>query len=374
MSPTSTSPSTSAAAPAASHARSATRPTAPDVPAVSAALETRGRWSRALLNAPLLRKLVLADLVINVSAFFVMREARTAWANEIMLASLMVTLVLNAALVYWALLPLRALESTARRVSAGDLAARVPLSPIADRDLTRIGLTLNTLLDGVTADRLRMRALAAQVISAGDQERAHIARELHDSTAQQLSALEMLVTSSVREVPPGPLHERLAVMREIVVESLAEVRTLSHNVHPRVLDDLGLVAALEFLARRTREQSGVETRVVSDVRGTLPPPVASVFYRVAQEALRNAVRHGAPTDVRIGLVATDGVTAVLEVTDDGEGFDLEAAERSRDGMGLFVMRERVALIDGRLEVRSRRGHGTTVLARVPLPTTSEGGA
>jgi signal transduction histidine kinase len=326
---------------------------------------------RRLLDAPLLVKLVAADLVINVAAFIVMREARNQYADEIMVASLLVTMALNTTLVYWALLPLRALETTARRVSAGDLAARVPAAATADRDISRIGATLNTLLDNVTADRLRLRALAAEVISAGDQERAHIARELHDSTAQQLSALEMLVTSSLREVPAGPLHERLGVMREIVVESLAEVRTLSHNVHPRVLDDLGLVAALEFLARRTREQSGVEMRVVADVRGTLAGPVASVFYRVAQEALRNAVRHGAPSDVRIGLVALDGTSAVLEVTDDGEGFDLQEAERSRDGMGLFVMRERVALIDGRLEVLSRRGTGTTVRAWAPL---THGGA
>ena len=323
-------------------------------------------WRRRLLDAPLLIKLVAADLVINLAAFIVMREARNQYADEIMIASLLVTMALNTTLVYWALLPLRALESTARRVSAGDLAARVPAAATADRDIARIGATLNTLLDNVTADRLRMRALAAEVISAGDQERAHIARELHDSTAQQLSALEMLVTSSLREVAAGPLHERLGVMREIVVESLAEVRTLSHNVHPRVLDDLGLVAALEFLARRTREQSGVETRVVADVRGTLAGPIASVFYRVAQEALRNAVRHGAPSDVRVGLVALDGISAVLEVTDDGEGFDLQEAERSRDGMGLFVMRERVALIDGRLEVLSRRGTGTTVRAWAPL--------
>jgi signal transduction histidine kinase len=328
----------------------------------------------AIVQAPLLRKLVGADLVINVAAYLAMRGARTQWADEIMIGSLVVTLLLNAALVYWALLPLRALESTARRVSAGDLAARVPLQATADRDLTRIGQTLNALLDGVTADRLRMRALAAQVISAGDQERAHIARELHDSTAQQLSALEMLVTSSVREAPPGPLHERLAVMREIVVESLAEVRTLSHNVHPRVLDDLGLAAALEFLARRTREQSGVETRVVSDVHGTLPAPVASVFYRVAQEALRNAVRHGAPTTVRVRLAATGDASAMLEVTDDGRGFDVAAAEGARDGMGLFVMRERVALIDGRLEVQSRPGKGTTVRAVVPLAALDARGA
>jgi signal transduction histidine kinase len=140
-----------------------------------------------------------------------------------------------------------------------------------------------------------------------------------------------------------------------------------------VLDDLGLVAALEFLARRTREQSGVETRVVADVRGTLAGPVASVFYRVAQEALRNAVRHGAPSDVRVGLVALDGASAILEVTDDGEGFDLKEAERSRDGMGLFVMRERVALIDGRLEVISRPGTGTTVRAWAPLTHGDSGG-
>jgi signal transduction histidine kinase len=323
-------------------------------------------WRQRLLDVPLLIKLVAADLVINVLAFIVMREARYQYADEIMVASLLVTMALNTTLVYWALLPLRALESTARRVSAGDLAARVPAAATADRDISRIGATLNTLLDNVTADRLRLRALAAEVISAGDQERAHIARELHDSTAQQLSALEMLVTSSLREVPTGPLHERLGVMREIVIESLAEVRTLSHNVHPRVLDDLGLVAALEFLARRTREQSGVDTRVVADVRGTLAGPVASVFYRVAQEALRNAVRHGAPSDVRVGLVALDGASAVLEVTDDGEGFDLKEAERSRDGMGLFVMRERVALIDGRLEVVSLPGTGTTVRAWAPL--------
>src|SRR5687767_6738683 len=134
---------------AASRPPHAARVTVPSVAAVPAAVPVRRGLRRAILEAPLLRKLVLADLVINVSAFFVMREARQAWANEIMLASLMVTLVLNAALVYWALLPLRALEATARRVSAGDLAARVPLSPTADRDLTRIGVTLNTLLDGV---------------------------------------------------------------------------------------------------------------------------------------------------------------------------------------------------------------------------------
>jgi signal transduction histidine kinase len=264
--------------------------------------------------------------------------------------------------VWWALLPLRELEATARRVSRGELDARVVEQRLADRDIARIGATLNQLLDGVTADRRRMRQLASQVIGAGDQERAHIARELHDSTAQQLSALEMLVTSSLREAPAGStLHERLAVMREIGVESLAEVRTLSHNVHPRVLDDLGLVAALEFLARRTRQQSGLAVHMTSDAQLEPPMAVASVLYRVAQEAVRNAVRHAGARDVTVRISVTAG-EAVLTVRDDGAGFDVAAAEAARQGMGLFVMRERLALIAGTLEITSQPGRGTVVLA------------
>jgi signal transduction histidine kinase len=310
---------------------------------------------------PVLHKLVTADVGINIAAYLILRQASPEWTTEIMLASLIATLLLNAALVWWALLPMRDLEATARRVSQGDLDARVAGRRFADRDIVRIGDTLNRLLDGVTADRRRMRQLASQVIGAGDQERAHIARELHDSTAQQLSALEMLVTTSLREAPPGMLHERLSVMREIVVESLAEVRALSHNVHPRVLDDLGLVAALEFLARRTREQSGLAVHVTSDARHEPPLTVASVLYRVAQEAVRNAVwlAHARDVTLRVGV---SGEEATLTVTDDGSGFDIRAAEAARRGMGLFVMRERLALIAGTLEIDSAPGRGTLLRA------------
>lgn len=326
---------------------------------------------RRLFTAPLLTKLVTVDLGLNVISFFVVTEAPAHMAAEITVVALLATLVINAALVYWALLPLRALEATAARVSGGDLEARVPRSPLADRNIVRIGRTLNQLLDHVTADRVRMRHLASQVISAGDQERAHIARELHDSTAQQLSALEMLVTTSLRETPAGPQHERLAVMRDITVEALTEVRTLSHNVHPRVLDDLGLVSALEFLARRTREGSGnaLAVRVTSDVTAPVPPVVASVLYRVAQEAVRNAVRHGRPRDLRIALQA-DAREARLEVEDDGAGFDVGRAEATRAGMGLFLMRERLALIGGTVEFLSRPGR-TVVRASAPVHAVEE---
>jgi signal transduction histidine kinase len=321
-------------------------------------------WIARLASTPLLKKLIVADVVINALALIVVRSAPTESSTLIMLAALLATLLLNAALVYWALLPLRELERTAQRVSAGDLGLRFRVPFLADRNIARIGTTLNALLDGLTADRSRVRHLAAQVISAGDHERAHIARELHDSTAQSLSALEMVIAAAERDVPDGPMRERLRIMGSIASEALQEVRTLSHNVHPRVLDELGLVAAVEHLVRRAREQSGLPVYVTSDERVPVPSAIASVLYRVAQAALNNAVRHAQARQIQV-LVTSDAVAFRLEVRDDGIGFDVRAVESARRGLGLFIMRERLGLLDGALTITSAPGAGTRICATVP---------
>jgi signal transduction histidine kinase len=320
-------------------------------------------WIRRLVSTPLLAKLVVADVTINVVSLWVVRQAPQGANFEIFLTSLLVTMVLNAALVYWALLPLRVLEATSLRVSQGDLGARFAASPLADRNIARIGRTVNDLLDRLTADRARARHLAAQVISAGDLERARIARELHDSTAQSLSALEMMLSASINDPATARGTKRLATMHDIARQALSEVRTLSHTVHPRVLDDLGLVAAVEHLARRTREQAHIRVFATSDGDAAISPTASSVLYRVAQEAIGNAVRHAGATEIRIAIRATP-TAVVLEVHDDGRGFDAEAAESSMLGMGLFSMRERLGLVDGTLEILSTIGAGTTIRATV----------
>jgi signal transduction histidine kinase len=186
-----------------------------------------------------------------------------------------------------------------------------------------------------------------------------------------------VVARTADEIPREHLKERLEGTKLLATATLEEVRLLAHTMHPRVLDDLGLVAALRRLARETTSHvtahgdAAGEKELLVDVVAregcddVITPAAASVLYRVAQEAVQNARRHAAPEHIEI-RVWMDGDTAMLEVTDDGAGFDPEAARPSQGGIGLFTMRERIALVDGGLRITSRPGGGTSVVASVPM--------
>ena len=328
---------------------------------------TRPSFALRVFRTPLLTKLVLMDLVINILTFVALQAIPPAHVQEVTLLSLVVVLVFNAALVGWALRPLQVLEDTARRVSDGEYTARTAMPRFADRNLVRIGATLDLLLDRVALERSRVRALAAEVVAAGDSERAHIARELHDGTAQSLTALEMLLSSLLAETPDERAREKVRMMRDIADAALAEVRALSHSLHPRVLDDLGLGPAIEHVVRLTREQNGHPITVHIDCPPEHAPgkAVASVFYRVAQEALHNVAKHARANDIELRFDCNER-EATLIVRDDGIGFDRKKVESLRRGMGLFVMQERVALVDGTLDIASTPGRGTTVRVTVPV--------
>jgi signal transduction histidine kinase len=323
-----------------------------------------------VFRAPLLAKLAGANSIIVLALLVGVAVERRLNADGDIVATLgyalVASLVANFALVYVALRPLNDLERTATRLAAGDREARVPTNILADRNMVRVGTMLNELLDRITADRARERLLAAQVISAQDEERARVARELHDSTAQTLTAIMLQLGAAAHESMSPALDARIAILRELAAEALEEVRSLSHTMHPRVLDDLGLAAALEWLARQTQAQETLDVHVVAaEFEPPIPPPLAAALYRVAQETLRNAARHAEARHVDVRL-RREGSTAVLEIIDDGRGFDVALAEERRPGMGLFSMRERVGLVNGRLTVSSAPGRGTQIVATVPL--------
>ncbi len=323
-----------------------------------------------VLRVPLLAKLAGANILIVLAALVgVAVEHSVSFSSNvvpILGIALATSLVVNLVLVYVALRPLSDLERTATHLAAGDMEARVPDSILADRDMARVGTMLNALLDRLTEDRARERRLAAQVISAQDEERARVARELHDSTAQILTAVMLQLGAAAHESTSPQLDARIATLRELASEALEEVRSLSHTMHPRVLDDLGLATALQWLARQAQAQETLDVQVdAAEFDPPIPAPLAAALYRVAQETLRNAARHADARHVDVSL-RRDGRSAVLEIVDDGCGFDVELAEARRPGMGLFSMRERIGLVNGRLTVSSAPGRGTQIVAIVPL--------
>jgi len=328
-------------------------------------------WMRRLLRVPLAGKLAGANAFIVVVALGVValvhEDVSTGPRSALLLIGALVgSAVVNLILVVVALRPLADLEATARRIWRGDLSARVAVAPLSGGDLARVGGAVNVLLDGLAADRARLRDLASRVIRAGDDERAHIARELHDSTAQSMAALLLELSVVMREPHDAATVQRLERIRRISADVLDEVRMLAHTVHPRVLDDLGLGAAFQHLARESEARASVRVEVVvEDSAAEIGREVSSVLYRVAQEALNNAVKHAHATTVLLRAAVREHV-ARLEVSDDGVGFRPDDAERRRPGMGLFTMRERMALVDGTLLVQSAPGRGTRVIASVPL--------
>ena len=332
-------------------------------------LRTSARLVTRILRMPLGVKLLGANVLIAAAALgaALTIERRDGAHPEliwILAVALGLAFVANVVLVQVALRPLRALIDAAERVRSGALDARVPTSRVADRDLVQLSRTMNSLLDELGAERARLRELAAQVIGAGDTERERIARELHDSTAQRVAALVLHLGAVLNDGADGRLRDRLAPAKQLADDVLEELRTLAHVMHPRVLHDLGLPHALDALARETTSPTCVVETDLQPPATRLSIEVESVLYRVAQEAVSNALRHGAPTRVRVELRGSPAM-ATLVVEDDGRGFDTSVPTRDRESLGLFTMRERVSLVDGTLEITSRPGAGTRVRVAVP---------
>jgi signal transduction histidine kinase len=209
------------------------------------------------------------------------------------------------------------------------------------------------------------RDAVRRVVEAQELERARLARELHDETGQALTSILLGLKSLEDHVDSNEGHIAVTELRELVVSTLQDVRRLAVELRPAALDDFGLVPAIERLRDTVEEQGGISVDVQSPLGDErLPPETETALYRIVQEALVNVLKHAAASRVTVRL-SRSGKTMSLAVQDDGKGFDPAIV---RDGgLGLVGMRERVALLGGRLTVESSEGGGTLLKAEVPFP-------
>ena len=230
-------------------------------------------------------------------------------------------------------------------VHAGQLEGRVRRQRVRDRRLTT-----------------ELQRLSTRLVSAQEDERRAIARELHDEVAQALAAVKVELALAQQASGPPALATRLDRVRAIAEDALQRIRTMSHLLHPALLDDLGLEAALEAHLRSVERRHGLRIEFVHDAsRQRLAPELETAVYRVVQEAVTNVVTHAHATrcDVRIEG-RPESVCVVVE--DDGSGF---AQDGGAAGLGLISMRERIAQHGGRFRIESAPGRGTRLAIELP---------
>lgn len=231
---------------------------------------------------------------------------------------------------------------------------------------------------GATAQAGRMRRsleekesqrsrLLQVLLTAQEEERGRIARDLHDQIGQSLTALLLGLDRQLeRAVPlPADAQAELLRLRRLAAVTLADVRRIALDLRPSLLDELGLAAALRRFAREQHERYGIAVTVLAEVPERLSRQVETVLYRVAQEALTNVVRHARATEASIVVTVSRG-SVQLVVEDDGVGFD-PAALAPAERIGLIGMRERLELLGGSLRLESAPGGGCSVHGRLPLP-------
>jgi signal transduction histidine kinase len=218
--------------------------------------------------------------------------------------------------------------------------------------------------DALAERQRELQRLAGELLTAQSEERRTIARELHDELGQQLAALRINLQVLAANCNDEALHRRLDDSLAIVQQTIEQVRSRALDLHPAILDDLGLVAALQWLCERQSQRSGVPIRLIDGpTLPAVPPTVALACFRIAQEAIANALHHGQPPNIDVQLSVEDGTLELL-VVDNGSGFvPLDGAHTS---LGLVGMRERAQQLGGELILQSQHNQGTRVRVRIPV--------
>ncbi len=199
-----------------------------------------------------------------------------------------------------------------------------------------------------------------------EQEIRRIASAVHDEAGQLLTALHLTLAEISRDVPE-PVRNRLGDLNPIFAQIEDQLRRLSHELRPTILDDLGCIPAIRFLADGVSRRNGIPIRVEASIEGRFPPAMETALYRIVQEALTNAMKHAQAKSVTIQFSRVDE-SICCSIRDDGVGFDVRStrAPGSASGLGLIGIQERLNAMGGTLRILSSPGQGTNLLIRLPM--------
>jgi two-component system, NarL family, sensor histidine kinase UhpB len=310
-------------------------------------------WRVFGLNALVL---LVAGLVLAVSPLTVSWPITLTQATTLV-AGIAVMLLINLALMRRTFAPLTRLASTMREIDPLKPGQRVRLRA-HDRELSDLVASFNEMLDRLETER---RASAHREAKATDAEQRRIAGELHDEIGQRLTVLLLMLANAQADAEPG-ITAKLQEARDLAHEILDDLKDVVSRLRPAALDELGIANALTALATTIEQQTGIKiVRRLQDGNGEIPPIESLVVYRVAQEALTNAVRHAPGSPIHLEL-ESDQICLRLRVSDRGPG--LPDASDGERGRGLTWMAERALLIGGTLDLQSSAS-GTTVTLTVP---------
>jgi len=330
--------------------------------------------------------------------------AETTRLRTILLALGPVLLGLGLLFAYGAsqslLRPLGVLTRTAERIAAGDM--EPPIPDLGADEVGRLGRSLehmrtqikssmdaieeaNAMLERRVEDRTaELKTLYAQlaerdearsrllrqVITAQEDERKRLARELHDETCQTISALNMKLETAVSRLPQGADNAPLLEARTMAVRTLDELHRLIYDLRPSVLDDLGLWSAIQWYADRQLKPRGVAVHCeFNEIDRRLPPLMETALFRAVQEAVSNIAKHADAEHVLIQC-GVEGDALAIEIEDDGNGFELAAIKRPKDeghGWGLLGITERVEALGGTVVIDTAPGQGARIVITVPVP-------
>jgi two-component system, NarL family, sensor histidine kinase UhpB len=342
----------------------------------SAAPKQHG-WLKRLANVSIFYKILVANSTIVVTGAIAGTYLTLRWGDNVesvlefvLLFAMIGTLV--SVIVNWMVLratfqPLDELEKTVDQVRQGNFSVRASKPDFGDPNIDALSQTMNGMLDTVERYRAQLHSLSMQVVNAQEEERKRIARELHDDTAQVLTAqLLRLKTMEATGTQLDP--DNLGQLIDMTAEALEDVRHMAHELRPPSIDDLGLHASVESLTAQFRERFNIPIRYRSEgSKRRFPSGIEIAMYRIVQEALTNVAKHANADSVTVEI-GNDERFIWARVQDLGIGFDpLSVDRKDGSGLGLFGMQERTALFSGKLRIDAAPGRGTTVSVRIPLP-------